>query len=368
MQVTAAVVHEKFGKFVIETVELDQPRDDEILVKVVASGICQTDVHGRDGYFQTPYPAVFGHEGAGIVEAVGRNVRSLAKGDHVVMSFPWCGSCPTCNAGRIAYCEDATKLKQGGMRTDGSTLLKSAGKPVYGSFFQQSSFSSYTIASERFAVKARKDVPLERIAAIACGGQTGAGAVANVLRPEVGSTFAVFGAGAVGLSALMAAKLAGCAKIIAVDIRDERLELARELGATHTVNHAKSKSVVADINAIVRGGVDYSIETSALPNVFREAVESLQQGGGQCVLLGSARSGVDVGFEMRNIQRGRLVRGVVQGEARPKEFLPKLIDLMAEGRMPFERMIRMYDLADINTACADAEAGRTIKPVLRLPH
>ncbi len=368
MKVTSAVVREKFGKFALETLDLDEPRDDEVLVKVVASGICQTDVHGRDGYFPTPFPAVFGHEGAGIVEKVGRGVRSLAVGDHVVMSFPWCGSCPTCNAGRIAYCEDASKLKQGGMRADGTTLLSSGGKPVYGSFFQQSSFSTYTIASERFAVKARKDVPLERIAAIACGGQTGAGAVINVLRPQVGTSFAVFGAGAVGLSALMAAKLSGCVTIIAVDVKDERLALAKELGATHTINHAKSKSVVADINAIVKGGVDFSIETSALPNVFREAVESLQQGGGQCVLLGSARSGVDVGFEMRNIQRGRLVRGVVQGEARPKEFLPKLIDLMAEGKMPFERMIKTYDLADINTACADAEAGRTIKPVLRLPH
>ncbi len=368
MKVTSAVVRAKFGKFTIENFDLDEPRDDEVLVKVVASGICQTDVHGRDGYFPIPFPAVFGHEGAGVIEKVGKGVKSLVPGDHVVMSFPWCGTCPTCAAGRIAYCEDASKLKQGGMRADGSTLLTSGGKPIYGSYFQQSSFSNYTIANERFAVKARKDVPLERLAAIACGGQTGAGATLNVLRPSVGLSFAVFGTGAVGLAAMMGAKIAGCAPIIAIDIRDERLELARELGATHTINHSKSKGVVADINKIVKGGVDFSVETSALPGVFREAVESLQQGGGQCVLLGSARSGVDVNFEMRNIQRGRLVRGVVQGEARPKEFLPRLVNLMADGKMPFERMIKMYDLADINTACADAEAGRTIKPVLRLPH
>ncbi len=368
MQVTSAIVREKFGRFGIETLDLDAPRADEVLVKVIASGICQTDVHGRDGYFQIPFPAVFGHEGAGIVAAVGKDVRAFAPGDHVVMSFPWCGACPTCQAGRIAYCQDAPKLKQDGTRADGSTLLTSKGQPVYGSFFQQSSFSTYTIANERFAVKARQDVPLERLAAIACGGQTGAGAVLNVLKPQLGSSIAIFGTGAVGLAALMAAKLSGCTTIVAVDIRDERLELARELGATHTINHAASKGVVADIQKFVKGGVDFSIETSALPAVFREAVESLQQGGGQCVLLGSARSGVDVAFEMRNLQRGRLVRGVVQGEARPKEFLPKLIDLMAEGKMPFERMIRVYDLADINSACADAGSGKTIKPVLRLPH
>ncbi len=368
MQVTCAVVREKFGRYEIDRFELDDPRPGEVRVKVIASGICQTDVHGRDGYFQIPFPAVFGHEGAGIVDAVGAGVTTLAPGDHVVMSFPWCGTCPTCNAGRIAYCQDAGKLKQDGTRADGSTLLKKEGKPVYGSFFQQSSFSTYTIANERYAVKARADVPLERLAAIACGGQTGAGATLNVLRPPVGSSFAVFGAGAVGLAAMMAARLSGCDPIIAVDIRDERLDLARELGATHTINHARSKNVVADINAIVKGGVDFSIETSALPNVFREAVESLQQGGGQCVLLGSARSGVDVAFEMRNLQRGRLVRGVVQGEARPKEFLPRLIDLMAAGKMPFERLIKTYDFAAINEAVADAENGTTIKPVLRLPH
>jgi aryl-alcohol dehydrogenase len=263
MRITAAVVNERSGPFVIEELDLTDPRDDELLVEVAASGMCATDLHGRDGYYTIPYPAVFGHEGAGIVRAAGAGVTEFKAGDHVLMAYPWCGECPNCRAQLQTYCMHSGPLKHGGTRTDGTTLHEKNGKPVYGAFFQQSSFANYTIANQRFTVKLRRDAPLEVVCALACGGQTGAGAVFNVMQPKPGDAFAVFGVGTVGLSGLMAAKIAGCDPIIAVDVHESRLALARELGATHTINHAARNDVVSDTRKITGHGVRFSLETSA---------------------------------------------------------------------------------------------------------
>jgi aryl-alcohol dehydrogenase len=215
MEITAAVVREKFGAFAIENVELTDPRSDEALVRIVASGMCQTDLHGRDGYYNMPYPAVYGHEGAGVVEAVGTRVTKFAPGDHVVISFPWCGSCPNCRRDMPFHCMKSVDLKTRGTRPDGSTLMSKDGTPVYSAFFQQSSFATHAIANERYMVKVKKDAPLEFLGPFACSGQTGAGAVLNSMQPEPGDSFAVFGVGAVGLAGLMAAKISGCEPIIA---------------------------------------------------------------------------------------------------------------------------------------------------------
>lgn len=367
MQITAAVVREKFAPFVIDTVELADPRPDEVLVRIVASGMCHTDLHGRDGYFPIPYPAVFGHEGGGVVEAVGSAVRKVAPGDHVVIAFPFCGQCVNCQSHMPAHCLDSRKLKSSGTRADGSTLMSKDGAPVYSAFFQQSSFGSFAIANERFVVKARKDAPVDLIGAFACGVQTGAGAVFNAMKPVPGESFAVFGVGGVGLSALMAAKLHGCDPIIAIDIHEDRLALARELGATHVINHAGRTDVVAEIRRLTGPGTKHTVETSAIPAILREAIEALMPLG-TCVLLGSARAGTDASFEMPFLQNGRTVRGVVQGWSEPEKFLPKLIDLMMEGKFPVDRLVTHYPLAEINRAAEDATAGRTIKPLLRMPH
>lgn len=367
MQITAAVVEEKFAPFAIDTVELTDPRPDEVLVRVVASGMCHTDLHGRDGYFQMPFPAVFGHEGGGVVEAVGSAVTTLAPGDHVIMAFPFCGACPNCRAHMPSHCMDSMKLKGSGTRADGSTLMARNGVPVYSAFFQQSSFGTYAIANERFTVKVRDDAPLERLGAMACGMQTGAGAVFNAMKPAPGDSLAVFGVGGVGLSALMAAKLAGCDPIIAVDIQDSRLALARELGATHPLNSSGRDDIVDAIRQLTGYGVKYSIDTSAQPSVLRHAVEALMPLG-TCILLGSARPGTDVALEMPFLQDGRAVRGVIQGWSEPKVFLPRLVDLMMEGKFPAERLMTFYPLAEINRAAEDATTGRTIKPVLKMPH
>jgi aryl-alcohol dehydrogenase len=366
MQITAAVVAERSAPFVIDALELTDPRADEVLVRIVASGMCQTDLHGRDAYYATPYPAVFGHEGAGVVAAVGAAVKSVRPGDHVVISFPWCGICPNCRLDDIAHCENGWDWKMKGTRPDGSTLMSRNGAPVYSAFFQQSSFATHAISQERFVVKVRKDAPLALLGPFACSGQTGAGAVLNTMRPRAGDAIAVFGTGAVGLSALMAAKIAGCDPIIAVDVHEARLALARSLGATHTINHAGRTDVVAEIRRATGSGVRFSLETSALPTVFREAVDALRPSG-TCVLLGSARPGTEASIDMPFLQFGRKVHGVIQGESHPRDFIPRLVDYLMEGRMPVERMIGFYDLSDINRAAADSANGTTIKPVIRMP-
>jgi aryl-alcohol dehydrogenase len=365
MQIQAAIVRERSGPFVIENVELCEPRADEIIVRVVASGLCQTDLHARDGYYESAYPAVYGHEGAGVVHAVGSAVRALVPGDHVVMSYPWCGDCANCARHMPNYCVHSRRLKSAGTRADGSTLLAQDGAPVFSAFFQQSSFGTFALTQERYAVKVRRDAPLERLGPLACSGQTGAGAVLNVLKPAPGDSFAVFGVGAVGLSALMAAKIAGCVPIVAVDIHDHRLDLARELGATHTINHRTCADVSGEIRKIASGGVRHAVDTSAVPAVFREAVDCLMPAA-TCVLLGSARKGTEVALEMPFVQQGRMVRGVVQGDSVPQRFIPTLVDLIMAGKFPIEKMITFYDFVDIERAAKDSAAGTVVKPVLRM--
>src|SRR5712692_5891604 len=371
MKITAAVVTARSAPFELQTLDLAGPQADEVLVRIVASGMCHTDLHARDGYFPNlPYPIVCGHEGAGIVEEVGAAVTDLAPGDPVVLSFPWCGECEPCRADRPSYWVHGRALKSSGRRADGSTPMSRDGMPVYSCFFQQSSFATFAVAPAKDAVKLRRDAPLELLGPLGCGLQTGAGAVLNVMQPEAGRSIAVYGVGGVGLAGLMAAKIAGCDPIIAVDRLPLRLALARELGATHALESRGTNNLaetLAEIRKITGGGTHFALETSAVPAVFRLAVDGLR-GLGTCVLVGSARAGTEVSFEMPVLQGGRTVRGVVQGDSRPREFIPLLVDLFMAGRMPLDRLITPYQFADINRAAADATSGATIKPVLKLPH
>jgi len=357
-------MEERSGPFRLDAVELDEPDADEVLIEIAATGICHTDLHARDGYFAMPYPAVYGHEGAGTIAAVGRAVEHLAPGDRVVISFPWCGACEQCRESRYSYCERGRDLKSGGMRADGTPTMRRNDGPVYAAFFQQSSFATHALAPARDVVKLRTDAPIELLGPLGCGIQTGAVAVLNVMQPQPSKSFAVFGAGSVGLAGLMAAKVAGCEPIIAVDLRANRLALARELGATHTIDNA-SADAVAEIRRITGNGAHFTLETSAVPAVFRQAVDCLAIRG-TCVLVGSARRGVEAAFEMPVLQAGRTVRGVIQGDSVPGEFIPRLVDLLMTDRFPLDRLVTFYDFADINRAAADAVAGTAIKPVLRM--
>jgi aryl-alcohol dehydrogenase len=364
LQVTAAVVEAKHADWHLETLELADPAPDEVIVRVVASGICQTDVHGRDDYFGIPFPCVFGHEGAGVVERVGVAVRKVAPGDRVLMASPACGDCPACRRGLPGYCAASRRIKFGGRLRDGRAPFHRNALPVYGAFFQQSSFATHALATEGNVVTLPRDLLLELAAAFPCGVNTGAGAVFNVLRPQPGASFAVFGAGAVGLAGLMAARIAGCDTIIAVDLHDKRLQLARELGATHVCNPAKEDPVAA-IRRASNGGVECSLEAAGAPQALRQAVDCLAPMG-LCCLVGSARKGVEAGIEMTQLQQGRTLRGCIQGDAPPAQLFPVLFEHWRSGRMPVDRLITYYHFADINRAVADSLSGRSVKAVLRI--
>jgi aryl-alcohol dehydrogenase len=364
VRITAALVPEKGTPFQLETLELADPGPDELIVQVVASGICQTDIHGRDDYFGIPFPCVFGHEGAGVVERIGAAVTKVAPGDRVVMASPACGNCPACRRGLPGYCASARRIKFGGRLRDGRAPFHRNALPVFGAFFQQSSFATHALATEGNVVKPPHDLPLEQAAAFPCGVNTGAGAVFNVLRPQAGSSFAVFGVGAVGLAAVMAARIAGCASIFAVDLHDNRLALARELGATHVCNPARDDPVTA-IRQASSGGVERSLEAAGAPQALRQALDCLAPMG-VCCLVGSARKGVEARLEMAQLQQGRTLRGCIQGDAPPAQFFPVLFEHYQAGRMPVERLITFYEFADVNRAIDDSLSGKAIKPVLRI--
>ncbi len=367
MQITAAVVPARGAPFAIETLELASPLAGEVLVQIVATGMCHTDLHARDGYFPfVHYPVVCGHEGAGIVVDVGPAINDLVVGDRVVVSFPWCGGCGPCRSGHPAYCMQARTLKSSGRRADGTRTMHRKWLPVHACFFQQSSFATYAVAPARSVVRVRDDAPLHLLGPLGCGLQTGAGAVLNVMQPKSGQSFAVFGVGGVGLAGLMAAKIAGCDPIIAVDVLPDRLALAKELGATHALD-SKGADTLAEIRRITGSGVHFSLETSAVPAVFRLAADALREMG-TCVLVGSARPGTEASFAMPVIQGGRVIRGVVQGDSKPREFIPRLVDLFLAGQFPLDQFVTDYKLADINRAAAEATSGVTIKPVLAMPH
>jgi aryl-alcohol dehydrogenase len=363
MKIRAALVEEKGGPFVIRDVELDDPREDEVLVRVVGSGICHTDLMAREQLLPLALPAVFGHEGSGIVEKVGTQVRKVKPGDHVVLSFLSCGLCAACLSGMPTRCSTYFEHNMGGSRIDGSPTMHGDKGIVHANFVGQSSFATHSLANERSVVKVRKDVPLEILGTLACAVQTGAGGVLKTLRPEVGASVAVFGLGGVGLSAVMASVISDCATIIAVDVNDDRLSLATEFGATHTINPTYVDPV-PEIRRITGAGVKYSLECTGIPAVLRQAVDILAMGG-TCGMIGVAPAGVEVRLEMQHVLDGRTIRGIIAGDSVGDVFIPQLIELYSKGRLPFDRMVQFYRFEDINQAAADTEKGRVVKPILR---
>jgi aryl-alcohol dehydrogenase len=363
MKIKAAVVREKSGPFVIENIDLDDPRDDEVLVRVAGTGVCHTDLVARAQYLPVPLPAVLGHEGAGVVEKVGSRVTKVVPGDHVTMSYVACGQCNSCKKGRPTHC--ATWFFSNivaGARPDNSFTMHKGKEGINGSFFGQSSFANYALASVRNVVKVPKDLPLEIMGPLGCGVQTGAGGVINSLGARPGSSIAIFGAGSVGMSAIMAAILCGCTTIIAVDVNNRRLKTAKKFGATHAINAGKAKSV-EEIIAITGGGADYSLECSGIPAVLRQAVDCLGWGG-VCGLIGAAPAGSEVSLDMITLLNGRTVKGIVEGDSVPDVFIPQLIELYRQGRFPFDRLITLYPFDEINKAVEDSEKGKVIKAVV----
>lgn len=366
LMIRAAVQWSQGAAPVIESLTIDHPREGEVLVALKAVGVCHTDMVMRDGLLPIPFPVVLGHEGSGVVEQVGSGVADLSIGDKVVLSFDSCGHCPSCDDDDPAYCHSWFPLNFGGGRADGSAALADReGKRVHSHIFGQSSFATHCIVHERNAVKITDDVPLELLGPLGCGIQTGAGTVLNVLKPRAGSSLAVIGTGAVGLSAIMAARIAGAGTVVALDIDMERVSLALSLGATHgfkadlakVADHAKAAGCGA--------GFDYIIDTTGIPAVCNGALEALGPRG-ELALVGAYPPGMTLDAEPSFLMSGgRVVRGVVEGGADPQAFIPELVRLFRAGRFPFDRLVQFFSFEDIAAAIDAGESGKVIKPVLR---
>lgn len=361
MKIQAAVVHTAHGPFVIEDIKLDPPRADEVLVELTATGICHTDVAIVEQLLPLPLPFVLGHEGSGVVVAVGDAVTHVARGDHVVLTFGSCGVCRSCGHGRPATCLAQAEFNFAGRRSDGTpTAYHADGRPLNAAFFGQSSFATHAVCPARNVIKVRKDAPLELLGPLGCGFMTGAGSVLNVLKPSEDSTFVIVGAGAVGFAALFAAKLLGVQRIVAVDRVASRLDLARALGANAAIDTRTSDLQTALTGM---GGADFVLDTTGVPRLIEAVIRSLNIGG-QLALTGASADNV-VSFELMHVLRGRGIRGVMEGDANPAVFIPFLVERFLEGTFPLDAVIEFFPFRAINDAVEAGVSGRAIKPILR---
>lgn len=358
--ITAAVLRAPDAPYALEQVHLSDPGAGEVLVRVVGAGMCHTDVVPRAGMPMGTPPIITGHEGSGVVEAVGDGVTTVRVGDHVVLSFDSCGTCANCRVGQPAYCDTFMARNLVGRRLDGSTgVTDTHGEAVSAHWFGQSSFATHCLATARNAVVVDRALPLELLGPLGCGIQTGAGSIAVALATKPGEQVVVFGSGAVGTAAMLAAKVAGASTIVAVDLHQHRLDLALELGATHAVL-GNADDLEAQILEITRGGADVSFDTTGVPSVMRSALTVLRMTGrcgyvglqlGDLVLDGSALI-------------GKTAHGILEGGVDPQQFIPQMIQWWQDGRFPFDRLIETYPLSEINTAEQASLSGQVIKPVL----
>jgi aryl-alcohol dehydrogenase len=360
--ITAAVSPDDSAPLALRSLRLEEPRPDEVVVEVAYAGVCQTDIKAMHGKQGTLKPAVLGHEGVGTVVAIGSAVRRVDPGDRVLMHFASCGHCTSCDAGSPSYCEEVRALNMNAEREDHTSAY--VGTDVHSHFFGQSSFASHSMVAERNLVKLPPDLPFVVAAAMGCGVLTGSGAVLNILAPRAGTSLLVVGAGAVGLSAVMSAKASGCSVVVVVDLHDNRLEIARQVGATHTFSAARPDLVDA-IVAATSGGADYAVEAVGHPKALETALASLGRMGA-CVVAGASPEPQGFFSWRRLLLGGHTIRGTANGDVNPATHFPKLAQLHREGRFPVEKMCKVYPFEKINDAIADAEKGKTIKPLLEM--
>jgi len=361
MQITAALSRGLESPFSCEPVELDRPGPGEILVRTVATGICHTDLLFSSIPPGEAGPIVLGHEGAGVVDAVGPGVHGIEPGDHVLLSYRRCGGCRSCRAGRPTYCTTFAELNSSGARLDGSTPLSQDGKPVRAAFFGQSSFATHCLATVDNTVVVDRSLDLTVLAPFTCGFQTGAGAVLNVLQPGDASSFVVYGAGAVGLAALLAARDHGVGTIVAVEPVAGRRDLALKLGATAVVDPG-ADDVVAAVRSHTSGGSSHALDTTGAPLVLRQALTALGPGGALVAVgLGAPDVTIDI---IDIIGGGKTLRGCIEGDADPYTFLPRLIDLYSAGRFPVDELVARYPFPQIGAAVEASVSGAVVKPVL----
>jgi len=356
----AAVFHGPKLPLSIEEVELDKPQDREVLIKTVASGVCHSDLHFVDGFYPYPAPAVLGHEAAGIIEEVGKQVTYVKPGDHVICCLSvFCGNCEQCMSGHPNRCSNKAATQR---NPQDKPRISQKGKLV-NQFLDISSYCEKMLLHENAVVKIREDLPLDRAALIGCGVTTGVGAVLNTAKIEPGSTVAVFGAGGVGLAAIQGARIAGARKIIAVDMFEGKLAMARRMGATDTVDASSSDPVDA-IRTMTGGGVDYSFEAIGLKKAAEQAFNSLKAGG-TATVIGMIPVGQKVEIDGYMFLTERKLQGSNMGSNRFRIDMPKYIDFYLQGRLNLDDMIsRRGKLEDVNEAFRAMKAGEVARTVL----
>lgn len=340
--------------------ELDKPKANEVLIKTVATGICHTDIAGRD-MGMSPYQVALGHEGAGIVEKVGSAVSTVKPGDHVVVSFGYCGHCKNCLSGHPAKCVRLNELCFGGTNYDGTHRLHTMDGKDVSTFFGQSSLADHLVADEHNVVKVDPEVDLRYLGPLGCGIQTGAGTVINGVKPEFGTTMVITGAGGVGLAAVMAANLYNLDHLVVIDRHDDKLAVAKELGATDVINTAKIDDVEAALRKLVPDGFDYAIDTIGYTPLIKDLLNGLGTAG-KLYLVGIAGpldlSGMDIMGESKQ------VIGLIEGDAIPQLFIPKMVKYFQKGKFPVDKLVKCYPFEQLDKAFADFEAGKVIKPVI----
>jgi aryl-alcohol dehydrogenase len=361
-QIRAWVADSPDSGLALEALDLDEIRAGEVLVKVAAVGVCHSDIVYTDGSRPAaPFPLVAGHEGAGVIAAVGPGTEGFAVGDRVIMSFSSCGKCRGCLTGRPARCASFRALNSGfGGPGSGGRLTRRNGEKVSAGFFGQSSFAEHALTGVRNLVQVPEDVPLPLAAPFGCGIQTGAGAVLNALHLQPGDTLLVTGTGAVGMSAVMAARAAGAAAIVAVDPVPSRRALALTLGATHALTPA---DVAAGELDRVGPPLDFAIDTSGRPEMIRAAVAALHSEG-VLVLIAAGQTGALADIPLRDLIVGRQVRGAVEGDAVPQVLIPRLLDLWRAGQFPVEALVSMFAANELNEAMRAMKLGHVVKPVV----
>jgi Zn-dependent alcohol dehydrogenase len=367
MQITAAVVDEAHGPFTVRDLQLDdEPGPGEVLVQIAATGFCHTDGIARDGQMPFPLPGVLGHEGAGTVLAVGDGVTNVREGQAVVLGWPWCGECRNCLDGEPRYCLNLGELCFSGHRLGGGSALRTAsGDPLAGHFFGQSSFATHSITPASALIPVPEGMPVELMGPLACGLATGAGAVFHTARPLPGTSLVVYGAGTVGLAAVMAARNSAATTIIAVDKHASRLQLATELGATHTVD-AGAQDAVQAVTEICGGPADFSFECTGVPGVVRQAIDSVGMRG-TAVLIGGAPAGTEFSADHMTTLWGKSIVGTLGGSGTSPRLIGTLMDLYAAGRFPMDRLVEYFPLERIGDALEASYSGAVVKPVITMP-
>ncbi|MFN3817682.1 NAD(P)-dependent alcohol dehydrogenase [Blastomonas sp.] len=366
LEIQAAVARTPSGPFTIEAVQISGPRDDEVLVKIAGVGLCHTDIVFKDQFVPYPLPAVLGHEGAGVVEAIGTNVHGVAVGDRVVLGFSSCGTCPRCDEGLPSYCRTFVPLNYAGQRLDdGSTALAGGDESIASHFFGQSSFASHAIVRQRNVVKVgdtKADLAL--LGPLGCGFQTGAGGIMRSLACPAGSSLAVFGGGPVGLAAVMGAVIQGCSIIVLVEPVAARRDIALSLGATHVIDPSV-EDVTAAIRSIIAQGIDFAFDTTGNIGVIDAAMASLGSHGAIGLVGVPKNADASIAVNIAQVMTfGHRIIGIIEGDSDPQTFIPELLQHHDEGRFPFDSLIKTFPLSQINQAIADQARGDCVKAVL----